>query len=137
LPLHHLCFPNVYFPAPPSVLASMFYHFEPDNNFAIRCIQIALNKQQKTKYFSLINAIYLVSCFMGLVFALQTLQTMTQKTLLYLKNMKWSHVSIYCDIITMGVVEHERSLRGTQGIAKCFSDFSSALQLPGCSYKSI
>jgi hypothetical protein len=30
----------------------------------------------------------------------------------------------------MGVVEHERSLRGTQDIAEYFSDFSSALQLP-------
>jgi hypothetical protein len=29
---------NAYFPEPPSVLASMFFHFEPDNDFAIRCI---------------------------------------------------------------------------------------------------
>jgi hypothetical protein len=27
------------FPEHPSVLASMFYHVEPDNDFAIRCIQ--------------------------------------------------------------------------------------------------
>jgi hypothetical protein len=44
--------------------------------------------------------------------------------------MKWPHASICCDINTMEVVEHESSLRGTQGVAKCFSDFSSALQLP-------
>jgi hypothetical protein len=29
---------NTYFPEPSSVLASMFFHFEPDNDFAIRCI---------------------------------------------------------------------------------------------------
>jgi hypothetical protein len=27
---------NTYFPEPSLVLASMFYHFEPDNDFAIR-----------------------------------------------------------------------------------------------------
>jgi hypothetical protein len=37
----------------------------------------------------------------------------------------------------MGVVEHERSLRGTPGVAECFSDFSSALQLPECLYHRI
>jgi hypothetical protein len=37
----------------------------------------------------------------------------------------------------MGVVEHERSLRGTQGIAECFSDFLSALQLPECLHHHI
>jgi hypothetical protein len=31
-----------------------------------------------------------------------------------------------------GVVEHKGSLRGTQGVAECFSDFSSALELPEC-----
>jgi hypothetical protein len=30
----------------------------------------------------------------------------------------------------MGVVEHKRSLRGTWGLAECFSYFSSALQCP-------
>jgi hypothetical protein len=51
--------------------------------------------------------------------------------------MKRPHMSIYFDINTMGVVEHERSLRETQGEAKYFSDFSSALQLPECLYHSI
>jgi hypothetical protein len=37
----------------------------------------------------------------------------------------------------MGVVGHEGSLKGTQDTAKCFSDFSSALQLPECLYHSI
>jgi hypothetical protein len=31
---------NTYFPEPSSVLASMFFHFEPDNDYAIRCIYI-------------------------------------------------------------------------------------------------
>jgi hypothetical protein len=30
---------NTYFPEP----ASMFFHFEPDNNFPIRCIQIFIS----------------------------------------------------------------------------------------------
>jgi hypothetical protein len=55
----------------------------------------------------------------------------------YLRNMKQPHMSICCDINMMGVVEHKRSLRGTQGVAYCFSDFSSALQLPECLYRSI
>jgi hypothetical protein len=39
--------------------------------------------------------------------------------------MKQLCVSICCDIDTLGVVEHERSLRGIRGIAKCLSDFLS------------
>jgi hypothetical protein len=35
------------------------------------------------------------------------------------------------------VVEHKRSLRGTRGAAKCFTDFSNALQLPECLYHSM
>jgi hypothetical protein len=46
--------------------------------------------------------------------------------------MKQPCMSICRDINLMGAVEHERSLRGTQGVAKYFSDFSSALQLPEC-----
>jgi hypothetical protein len=37
------------FPEPSSVSASMFYHFEPDNDFAIRCMPIqvtCLGEQQ-------------------------------------------------------------------------------------------
>jgi hypothetical protein len=34
-----ICVSLTDFPEPPSVLASMFYHFKPDNDFAIRCIQ--------------------------------------------------------------------------------------------------
>jgi hypothetical protein len=30
---------NTYLPKPSSVLASMFFHLEPDNDFAIRCKQ--------------------------------------------------------------------------------------------------
>jgi hypothetical protein len=56
---------------------------------------------------------------------------------LYLGNIKWLCMSICCDINTMGVVEHKRSLRGTWGTGKCFSDFWSALQLPECLYDSI
>jgi hypothetical protein len=29
---------SIYFPEPSSVLASMFFHVEPENDFAIRCI---------------------------------------------------------------------------------------------------
>jgi hypothetical protein len=46
-------------------------------------------------------------------------------------------MSICCDINTMGVVEHERSLRGTWVSAKCISDFSSATQLPECLYQRL
>jgi hypothetical protein len=49
-----------------------------------------------------------------------------------LRNVKRPCVSIYCDINTMGVVEHERCLRGVS-----LTDFSSALQLPECLYHSI
>jgi hypothetical protein len=31
---------NTYFPEPPSVLASLFFHFEPDKDFAIWCIKL-------------------------------------------------------------------------------------------------
>jgi hypothetical protein len=47
------------------------------------------------------------------------------------------HIYMLWYINTMGVVEHERGLRGKHGIAKCFSDFSSALLLPECLYHSI
>jgi hypothetical protein len=33
---------NTYFPEPSSVSASMFYHFESNNDFAIRCINDGL-----------------------------------------------------------------------------------------------
>jgi hypothetical protein len=60
---------------------------------------------------------------------------------IYLRNIKRPRVSIYCDINTKGVVEHERRLRGTREVARdvaeCFSDFSSALQLTSCLYHSI
>jgi hypothetical protein len=36
-------------------------------------------------------------------------------------------MSICCDVNRLRVVEHERILRGTQGVVECFSDFSSAL----------
>jgi hypothetical protein len=36
---------NTYFPEPPSVLTTMFYHFELDDDFAIRCIH-HLNTQR-------------------------------------------------------------------------------------------
>jgi hypothetical protein len=36
---------NTYFPEPSSVLSSMFYQFEPDNDFAIRCIPVILLKK--------------------------------------------------------------------------------------------
>jgi hypothetical protein len=32
-----ICVSLTDFPEPPSVLTSMFYHFEPDNDFAIGC----------------------------------------------------------------------------------------------------
>jgi hypothetical protein len=44
---------------------------------------------------------------------------------LCLRTMKRPRVSKYYDINMMGVVEHERSLRETRGVAECFSDFSS------------
>jgi hypothetical protein len=30
---------NTYFPEPSLVLASMFFHFEPDNDFTVTCIR--------------------------------------------------------------------------------------------------
>jgi hypothetical protein len=42
---------NTYFPEPSSVLASMFFYFEPDNGFAIRCIYtIHIDKDKTVKY---------------------------------------------------------------------------------------
>jgi hypothetical protein len=35
-----ICVSLTDFPEPPSVLASMFYHLEPDNDFAIRCMGV-------------------------------------------------------------------------------------------------
>ena len=46
-------------------------------------------------------------------------------------------VSIFCVINTLGAVEQERSRRETRGVAECFFDYSSALQLPECLYHSI
>jgi hypothetical protein len=37
------------FPEPPSVLASMFYHFEPDNDFAIKSIFVKMDSSCYTE----------------------------------------------------------------------------------------
>jgi hypothetical protein len=38
----------------------------------------------------------------------------------YLRNINWLYMSICCDINMLGVVEHKRSLRGTQGSASLY-----------------
>jgi hypothetical protein len=42
---------NAYFKEPSSILASMFFHFESDNDFALRCMPI-LYYDIKKKYWS-------------------------------------------------------------------------------------
>jgi hypothetical protein len=41
-----------------------------------------------------------------------------------LRNKKWLRRFMCCDINMLGVLEHDRSLRQTWGIVKCFPYFS-------------
>jgi hypothetical protein len=52
--------------------------------------------------------------------------------IMQLRNIKQPRMSICCDINTMGVIEHKRSLGG-----RSFCDFLSGVQLPECLYHSI
>jgi hypothetical protein len=50
------------FPEPPWVLASMFYHVEPDNDFAIRCRHtgpLKINNKKYKKYNKILKTSYL------------------------------------------------------------------------------
>jgi hypothetical protein len=47
-----LCVSLTNFPEPLSVLAFMFYHFEPDNDYAIRCIQRILLCYQRMPFWN-------------------------------------------------------------------------------------